>query len=1075
MEINREVYHHRLKQIAQRLFELSAWRYHEELQLSGEFRDDADETWQPIRPGDPWPTRSQKVHFRFQVVIPESWTGKPVNLCLWPEGESLLKVDGKAIGGLNPFHQEYRLCDSAEAGRRYEVAVESVPRLLFGEPVRNPHLAEACLAVPDLRLQSLFNDLFAIYDVALFTEKEKQVDLTYELIDVLNQSLSGLQLPRHDSKAYMASFTKSSHFSRSVSGFRLADRVQGTGEEAHDTASLWEEWEFPEAPSTLSVEFYDKLPKLRQTIRQSLERLKKRYPTNGRLWVSGHAHIDLAWLWPLAETENKIERTFATMLTLMEEFPDFHFNQSSAQLYEMIEERSPKLFEKIQERVAEGRWDVVGGMWVEPDCSMTSGESMTRQLLMGQRYFQSRFGKMATVAWLPDTFGFSGNLPQLFKQAGIPNFFTMKMNWNDTNALPADLFHWEGLDGSRVLAHCFFNRHNYNGRIEASDIGETWKNYQQKREHDQSLFSFGYGDGGGGPTAEMLTHFERLKDFPGMPKLEMGKVEDFYQEVESDDLPVWHGEQYFEFHRGIYTSQAKVKQLNRRLEHRLMEAEAACALAHQMLKKNYPQPELEKAWKILLRNQFHDILPGSSVKTVYEVANKELQRELDMATSLRDQALESLTERVKVDSASATEKIVIWNLSLSDRALDCQVDCPSVGQFRLESATGKSILFEKSGSVLNISDPELAVPSMGYLALSVVPESQQDQTPHLKATDHVLENEHVRVELGDDGTLHSFYDKLAKRELLADRGNQIWSYTDIPQQYEAWEVDRNYTDDGQEILAAEPLKLVEQGPVRSAIEVKRAIGNSRIVQRYCLSAHSAKLEIQTKVQWHGRRSFLRALLPLNLRSHEGWFETAFGAVPRSAQKNTSWEKAQFEVPAHRWADLSEGNYGVSLINDGKYGHSLEDNVLGLSLLRSPIYPDPLADEGEHEFRYAIFPHEGDWRTQTITEAESFNAPLSASVSAANGGDWPMEQSLLQVKNKALRLAALKKCEDSDDLLLRVYESHGTRGHIELETIFPLQSTEPVDVLERPLDHDGDSSAMAFTPFQVLSLKLKGTC
>ncbi|HTD16918.1 MAG TPA: glycoside hydrolase family 38 C-terminal domain-containing protein, partial [Chthoniobacterales bacterium] len=853
-----------------------------------------------------------------------------------------------------------------------------------------------------------------------------------------------------------------------------------------------------------------------------LAEARSRFPAEGRIWLTGHAHIDLAWLWPLEETRRKARRTFYTMTGLIDRYPDFHFNQSSAQVYSWIEHDDPALFEKIRTQVKAGRWEPIGGMWVEPDGNLLSGESWVRQLLFGQRYFENRFGRRVNVAWLPDSFGFNGSLPQLLVSAGIPFFFTHKLSWSERNPFPYNLYWWEGIDGTRVLAHSFNNPETgYNARLTAPELGETWQNFIGKQIHDTSLLSFGYGDGGGGPSEEMLERYSRLRTCPGLPDLKMGLVADFYKEIpaappvpglpdvasrlarrslpepkrqgevgslndgaKSGALPTWVGEQYLEYHRATFTTQAKVKLLHRQLEHALVEAETAAALAFVWEGRSYPGEQLASLWQTLLLHQFHDILPGSSIHSVYEAAHQQLTAAFEEAGKLREDSL-------RWSRPSVAPGYLAWNLQLRDRPLFVEVMGVRGKEPSAFSIQGRPLLTQQlvHGDLL-LADSDANVPALSAIALrsesgaASSPPSQNDvdQTseptmlwwtgarPFLTITSRQIENRDLRVTLNRDGTVESIYDKTFGREVLADRGNQLWLFTDIPRQFDAWDIDETYTDEGTELLAVAEGEIVEQGPIRSTLRVVRRHEEIEIIQDYRLAAHSRRFEIATTVKWHGRRRLLRAIFPLAIHTHEVWSETAFGAVARPTHRNTPWDQARFEIPVHRWADLSEPGYGVSLLNNGKYGYSAHGNVLGISLLRGPIYPDPYADEGEHAFLYALYPHAGDWRNGTVREAEDMHSPLRIIPTSGSG-----RPSLFRFNAESLRLASLKKAEDSDAIILRLYEAHGSRGKTTVETALLLQKAAIVNIMEDETQEltieDGRRMTFEFKPFQVVSLKL----
>jgi alpha-mannosidase len=933
-----------------------------------------------------------------------------------------------------------------------------VPKGLFGSPNFEPKIEEASLVLPDLELRGFLEDLSAAHDAAKHLLKSGRAEIAGLICDAIEKAFLHLELTRSPSENYLA-------------------RIVQEPRAASVMASIWDEWRFDAAPLELPDTVRKQIPARRKAFAAAINAIKRRYPTDGQLFVSGHAHIDLAWLWTFEETRRKLRRTFGTILSLMDRYPNFHFNQSSAQAYAFVEQDDPELFKCVQARVKDGRWDLVGGMWVEPDGNLLSGESWARQLLYGQRYFRSRFNQTVKVCWLPDTFGYTANLPQILRQGGIDSFFTTKLNWNETNPFPYDLYHWEGIDGSKVIAHSFFNPgEGYNGNIAAFDLLGTWKNFKGKRHFDTSLFSFGWGDGGGGPTEEMLERYERLKDFPGLPKLETGRVQELYKRVEQEveaglELPVWVGEQYLELHRGTYTTQAKIKWFHRRLEHDLVEAESACTLAWKLLGASYPQNDFYQAWTTLLRHQFHDVLPGSSVKAVYDAAHTDLGASLEHVKALREQALKAMSQNVKLEQSKATAKVVVWNLSLEERPLRLKMPRPTKGAFRLLTPDGLEIAYQELEDQIVLSESNLTVPSMGYLALAVVAGKPQPVKSELKASATTLENEFLSIKIASDGTLQSVFDKTATREILAGRGNQIWAYTDIPREWDAWEIDAKYEKDGIELLAVSKPKLEHHGSLEACILVERRFEDAVIEQRYRLRSGSKRLEIETHIRWQGRRTLLRALFPLKLRSHEAWYETAFGAIARPTHRNTSWDAARFEVNAHRWADLSEAGYGVSLLNDGKYGHSTHSNVMGLTLLRSPVFPDPFADEGEHHFTYAIYPHQGDWRGDTTLEAHDLNAPLQACIVPNAKGKWNSSMSFIKLQGTGLRLSSLKKAEDSNEIVLRFYEAIGGRGTATLETQLGIKKVSTVNFLE---DQIASSSANGFkfnyTPFSVISLK-----
>jgi alpha-mannosidase len=1064
MEIARDVLEQSLRRLSIRLLELSAWRDRERrLIAEGEFRAGSDANWSKLQSGEPWPALGRPVEIRFTFSIPEEWAGLPIHGRFQLGGEALLSVNDRPIGGLNSLHVEYPLLIPANGGERLQFHAEVVPHGLFGAPVTEPRFELACILVPENAVRALYEDLAAALDAAHYHAATGRVAIAERLIGAIHEAFRSIILPRGETEEYLARISAAAEN-------RSADDFYGNQERL---GSLWERWSFRLPSRLLSMEQRSRLSAVRSAFAAEIASLSARFPAEGSVWLTGHAHIDLAWLWPLEETRRKARRTFHSVVGLMAGYPELHFNQSSAQLYAWIEQDDPALFKKIQALAREGRWDIVGGMWVEPDGNLPAGESWARQLLFGQKYFQSKFERRAKVAWLPDSFGFNGNLPQLLLSAGIPYFFTHKLTWNERNPFPFDLYWWEGIDGSRVLAHSFTNPKNgYNADITAFEVGETWRRFRAKQSQEHTLLAFGHGDGGGGPTPEMLERFRRFRNFPGLPNLQIGRIDEFYEKISTRALPVWVGEKYLEYHRATFTTQARIKLLHRQLEHALVEAETAATLAALSRTRSYPEERLRGLWQILLLNEFHDILPGSSIHTVYETAERQLTGALEEGLVIRDAALSACNGNPQSES-SADLNGLIWNLQVDDRPFLAEIPGKIRGSLKLMAGAEKEVVTQQldNGRLLIWAD-DVMVPGLGALPVRSAPGEPGVLPSFVESHPASLETENLRLEVNGDGTLALLFDKESGREILADRGNQLWLYTDIPRQFDAWDIDAAYGDEGIELCCDTAPECIENGPLRGAIRTRRRHEQIEIIQDYRLTHGSRLVEIWTRIRWHGRRQFLRALFPLQIRTHETWAETAFGAIARTNHRNTPWDQARFELPMHRWADLSEPDYGVSLISVGKYGYNVHGNVLGLSLLRSPVYPDPYADEGEHEFVYAIYPHRGTWRNGTVQAARY----LHSSLRFTKQNDPTIHSSLLRLHGDPVELAALKKAEDSNDIILRLYEPHGSRAITTIETAGRLRSASLVNILENSAEllavEQEHRIKLSFRPFQVISLKLE---
>ncbi len=1053
----------RLERLTRRVEELRLWRNARERPVEG-WRFSTAEKEYGISIGDRWPEVGVPVWFSGSATIPEEWAGEAVELELWLGGEGFVTLSNGVSGGLNVFHRSFPVAEKALGGEEVRVEAEVVPKGMFGTGVAEPRLVRSVLTVPDREVRGLERDLAMISEACECLDGHEAVPW---LLDALEAAF-GVLFPCWPTDT-------DTSLTRYLEGFtdRLGDLAGLPPPYARkvleDNRAGFETWTMPSAPDglrPLPEEASRAVREARQEVARRIEEIKKDYPPAGRLALTGHAHLDLAWLWPVAESRRKARRTFASVLGLIKRHEDFVFNQSSAQLYAWIEEQDPEMFQELRRHVLDGRWEPVGGSWVEPDCQMPGGESFVRQLLYGQRYFESRFGRRSTVAWLPDTFGFSPAIPQLLRGAGMTGFFTYKLNWSEANKFPHDLFLWEGLDGSRVVAHAFENPGtDYNGDVAPRDLLGTWRNFRGKRRHPESLFSFGWGDGGGGPTEQMLENYERLKEFPALPRLRMTRVDDFFRSLPVEDLPRWVGELYLELHRGTLTSQGRIKKLNRDAEHRLLEAEAFAAIA-ALRGLSYPAEEIEHLWKTVLLNQFHDILPGSSIAEVFEESQAQLEEAVYGAEKVRYAALCSLGEG----------EIVVANAALYPRPLSAVLPEGFEG---VVSAEGEPLPVQLTEEGLLVHDPERRVPGLGWISLGESREPSPETSGGLRISEAkgsmLLENELLRVEVGSDGTLHRVHDKVADREVLAERGNQLWAYADKPREWDAWDIDEDYEREGEELLAQE-VRVVEEGPLRVALRVARRWRGSEVTQTYRLLSGSRRLDVVTEIEWRERQVLLRALVPLDVRAHEATFETMCGVVRRPVHRNTSWDIARFEVAAHRFADLSETGYGVALLNDGRYGHSARDNVLGISLLRSPVYPDPLADEGHHRFTYSLFPHPGDWTEAGVAEeAFALNSPLRPLRPGRTEEGPASETGFVTVEGTKLALSSLKRSGDGRGFVLRLYEPHGARGACVLRFVGPVRGVTKANLLEEErerLEVLDNAVRLHVTPFEVLTLRVE---
>ena len=831
-------------------------------------------------------------------------------------------------------------------------------------------------------------------------------------------------------------------------------------------------------------DFYASIPAAHQALQAGLARSGG--PLNVDLTAAGHAHIDVAWLWTLAQTRRKAARTFYNALRLSDEFPAFTFTQSQPQLYDYVRQDFPALFEEIRAAVQRGSWELIGGMWVEADCNLSGGESLARQFLLGRTFFRKYFGAgvESPVLWLPDVFGYAWNLPQLIKEAGLEYFFTIKIGWNQYNRLPYDSFWWQGLDGTRVLTSFATTperpgefRATYNAKASPEQVMLSWSNTIQKEtatpgEPVRLLMSYGHGDGGGGPAREMLENIANLGSFPGAPRTHFGKVGDFFRTLEERQgasLPTWNGELYLELHRGTYTTQSRNKRANRKAEFALHDAEFLAALAQRLDSAYaYPRAALAEAWELVCLNQFHDIIPGSSITEVYVDSQAQYARVQQLAGEARDAALHSVR-------AALGAQVVVANPASFARREPALLPGAAVGSLLRADGSPSELQWVEGGTLF---DPgELAPYSATALRIadSTAPAAPLGVGP-AQAGPGWLENDFLRVELNPAGDITRLYDKTNRREVLPGGAlaNQLLAFEDRPKNWDAWDVDIFYEDKCYPAAPASSVRVVEAGPLRAAIEVRRDVLHSPLVQRIVLNAFSGRLDFETWVDWRERHIFLKAAFPVDVLATQATYEIQWGNVQRPTHRNTSWDWARFETCAQKWVDLSEGNYGVSLLNDCKYGHDVQGSVLRLSLLRAPTSPDPEADQGEHRFTYSLLPHAGPWSAATAAQAYFLNDPLVVARGApGDGAGSSLSLFSLDAPNAAIE--TVKAAEDGRGLIVRLYEFQRMRGEVALKCAFPLAAAWRANLLEEdqePLPVDGDTLRFQLRPYQILTLRLQ---
>jgi alpha-mannosidase len=922
------------------------------------------------------------------AVVPPAWAGARVDLLLVTNSEATVWRDGRALQGLVTGGAWSRpdavLTERAEAGETLSVEVEIACNGLFGWAERHPPPHEPPAPPARFALERC--------DVARFDAE------AWDIAQDLHVLVALMDEPGTDD-AWRGELLR----------------------ELNRFANAWDEGDRATWPAARAI-----LAAL----------LGRRNATRTHeIAAVGHAHIDTAWLWPLEETYRKCVRSFATQLGLIDRYPWHRFAVSQAQQYAWIRDRAPELFGRIEAAIDGGQWLPVGGTWVEPDCNLPAGESLVRQFLLGQRFFERELGRRAGVFWSPDVFGYNGQLPQIIRGAGMTGFLTQKLSWNRFTAPEHHTFRWVGIDGSSVLAH-FPPADTYNGEATVEELRRAARDFKDHDRSARSLLPFGWGDGGGGPTAEMLETIGRTADLQGVPRTAMADPEAFFRtlEEETEAWPEVVGELYLEYHRGTYTTQARTKRGSRGAERALHDAELLAAVADRLGLASWPQEALRACWETLLLNHFHDILPGSSIAEVHARAEADLEQVLAAAGCLRDHALAAL---LPDDGGGAT---VVVN---------------TVGAARRE-------VVETEDGLAVAAAPPCGTGGLVEARDTVVVEAVEGGFR--------LANRHLDAIVGADGTLRSLVHRPSGREAMRAPGNVLELYEDRPTDFEAWDLDPFHLETRADCPPATQAGIVRAEPLRAELALERPIGaHSRMRQTIRLDAEAVRLEFHCDVAWHEERRALKVRFPVAVHAPRATYEMQFGVVERPTHRSTRREAAQFEVPGHRFADLSEHGFGVALLSAATYGWSVEGGDMRMTLLRSPRWPDPGADAGDHRIAFAVAPHADGWQAAEVTaEALRFNAPLLLARGAAAG------RSFFAADVTGLLVDTVKRAEDGDALIVRLYEAHGGRGTARLRTGVPFGGAWFTNLLEDRVGEaevQGTDVLVPFRPFEIVTVAL----
>ena len=975
-----------------------------------------------------WYGKDRHYWFRTTYTVPEELDGKSIWIRVssqideWDDGRNpqfIVFVNGEVYQGIDMNHRECLITRSGKAGETLNIDLQAYTGIMHEEFALRTQIEEI-----DAEIEKLYYDLWV--PLAAFSRMEADDKNRKDIEYVLNETINLLDLRTPYSEGFYRSVREASAYIRKA--------------------------------------LYEDMAGYEDVIATCI----------------GHTHIDVAWWWTVAQTREKVGRSFATVLKLMDEYPNYKFMSSQPQLYAFLKERYPELYEKAKQRIKEKRWEPEGGMWVEADCNLTSGESLVRQFLFGKRFFKEEFGVDNKILWLPDVFGYSAAMPQILKKCGIDYFMTTKLAWNEFNKVPYDTMNWEGIDGSEVFTHMittlgvgqpetsFFT--TYNGMLHPDAIMGGWDRYQNKDINNDILISYGYGDGGGGPTRRMLETSKRMeKGIKGVPKVRQAFARTYFDELhekvkDSKRLPTWIGELYFEFHRGTYTSMARNKRGNRKSEYAMMELELLSVLAENA-GKAYPTEELNRMWEMILTNQFHDILPGSSIHEVYEQTKKEYAEIAETSAKL-------IGERMEALCGTKDESVTVWN-TLGHRRNDVVVLGETAAEAMTDGTTVYPVQQTKDGAIVYAEN----LPSKGYQVLR--PTSGAAAETPFAVTEagegYTLETPFYTIQIDANGEFTSLFDKENDREVLQSgtTGNELRIYEDKPLQYSAWNLDIFHTEKSWKVEGVRRMEWTENGPVRATLEIEREVMDTVIRQQIHFYAKDRRIDFETYVDWKFAEHVLKVHFPVDVHSDEATFDIQFGNVTRKLHTNTSWDQARFEVCGHKWADISEGSYGVSLMNDCKYGYSMKNRVMTQTLIKSGTEPNLTADQEEHFFTYSLYPHAGTWREAgTEQEALNLNVPAKAVAGAAEKD----RMEFLSVDKRDVVLETVKKAEDGDGVIVRLYEVENARTKVTLHCAEAIASAEETDLLENPIEGalgvKENEIELTIKPYEIRTIRIR---
>ena len=1009
--------------------ELTRWEYRRARLTGPGSYQLLDDDWDVIEVGERWGGPDTTAFFRKTIVIPESHAGPDTYLDIDLDGgETQLSINGRPWQGLDYYRSLVPLGEFAQAGRELELEMEAFiinyPYDARRHDERDYHLfRQANLIKIDREVEAFLFDARLVLDAYLsYWQSDKNLEIEGFFLHHLEAACREI-------------------------GSCLNSR-----EEARDAAV-----------------------RARQILRQNVF-TSDFYRHFGKINICAHSHLDIVYLWPLKETLRKNCRTITNMLSLMREYPDYRFSYSQPYLYEKLQEMYPATFTEVKQRVAEGRWEVIGAMYVEPDCNLLGPESLVRQLLFGQRYIRETFGILSETCWLPDVFGAVYTLPQILRKSGVNYFLTAKLNiWNDTNIFPHDTFRWRGPDGSEVLVH--FPPTHFAQNYSFINLQSQWEDFREKESVGENLFVYGLGDGGGGPTREMVEASLRTAVFPGLPDSELTFAETFFHSIEKkvDKLPIWDDELYLEAHRGTYTTKGILKRQNRKVELLYRDAEILSALAW-LYGAPRLQERLNEGWKRVLLNQFHDTLPGTHVPEAVPGIEQDYETAFAIGCKVKEQAVAFLVQQLSEEIVQQNSLIIFNTLSWQRDGL-VATTLNGAGAVRVND--GELLPVQEFNGRSYFRAPNL--PSLGWTVAALVETAVDQNQQTATFVENLIETPLYQITLDDAGNLARLYDKTNDHEVLATPGNVFQVFEDDPgTKFSAWDIAYHLEEYQHPVKQTAPWQLVANGPLFAVFSSHWQVLDSTIEQEMWLYYDSPRIDFRTQAAWRNSCKLLKVAFPLQIRSRTATYDLPFGHIERATHRNTGWEQAKYEVCGHKWADISEGDYGVALLNDCKYGYDARGNVLRLSLIRSPIRPDATSDIGHHQFTYSLLPHAGSWRQDQVDRrAYELNIPALAipleSPASEQNANLPAAYSLLNIESRSLIVEALKQAEDGDGLILRTFDNHGSRANTKLSFNPALADAAETNLLEEKPKAvekiDPHNFTASYTPYEIKTHRL----